>query len=654
MIKRFGKNLVLLEKLASGGMAEVYRAKQVGHGGFQKTVALKRILPQYASKEDFKRMFREEANLSAVLQHPNIVQIFSNGEQDKYLYLVMEYVNGKNVRQLLAACDKAKIRIPIDVSCYIIAEAAKGLACAHDAIDELNQRPLNIIHRDVSPQNLMLSYNGLVKIVDFGIAKAANQSEETRAGVLKGKFGYMSPEQAQGMTLDSRSDIFSLGIVLFEMLTQRRLFTTKDDMKTLKLVQQCRVPRPSKYNPSVESALDNIVLKALSKDRSDRYQSAEDFFYELQSYISQKHPQFKLKKLSSMLMKIFSDKIKKEKEKQQKANEELAAFSFDLEDIPSDPGQAGDANLHIQDFNDKKDYDAFLNNLDKGKGTEQDQQEAHPLAQKEKAPADTSKSKEENAVKAPENKTAKGGGDREDVKSSSEQSSLMTNAGGVNEISSGVVNLKNDHQGKSLSANAAYDLGDDIFENEEAQPTTARVRMTASNPVSQDEADNRRPWGKIAVAVVLVLGAYFITTMPEQSRQQLVCGIKAKIGFPLCGSEVQQRDKAPAKIVDNTPEPDRNPAAIHYPWKEKSKVPKGILNLTSVPDANEIYINGQQLIDPQTRKPAGTPLRNYTMKPGIYDVELRSTVFGLSVKKQIEIKSDAKEDHLEVILAKPE
>ncbi|MEO5666459.1 MAG: serine/threonine-protein kinase [Bdellovibrionota bacterium] len=315
-------DLVLLEKLAAGGMAEVYRAIQQGYGGFEKVVAVKRILPHFASDEEFKNMFVMEAQLSGLLQHPNVVQVFSNGESEGYLYLVMEFVDGKNLRQLLARADKQKVRIPIECACFVLAEAAKGLEYAHSFVDQRTGQGMEIVHRDMSPQNIMLSYDGGVKIVDFGIAKAAARSEHTRAGVLKGKFGYMSPEQAQGMPIDRRSDIFALGIIFFELLTQRRLFSHDDDMRTLQLIRECNVPRPSKYNPSISPALDRIVLKALAKNRSDRYATASELYADIHLFMNQKYPQFLSMEFAKLLKtKIFHDDIATERKKR----EEMAA-----------------------------------------------------------------------------------------------------------------------------------------------------------------------------------------------------------------------------------------------------------------------------------------------------------------------------------------
>jgi serine/threonine protein kinase len=325
MAQQFGQDLILLERIAAGGMAEVYRAKQLGYAGFEKTVAVKRILPNFAENEEFKQMFRMEANLSAHLQHSNIAQVFSNGEFDSYLYLIMEFVDGKNVRQLLARADKKKARIPIELSLFIACEVAKGLQFAHNFTDEKTGEALEIVHRDMSPQNVMLSYDGAIKIVDFGIAKAAAKSGQTRAGVLKGKFGYMSPEQAQGMNIDRRTDIFAMGIILFELLTQRRLFTADDDLKTLQLVKDCKVPKPSKYNPDVSPTLDNIVLKALKRERVERYESGEEFYGELFRYLSQKYPKFLPTDLSRYLRDMFKDDIVEEKKKRDKLNAEIPA-----------------------------------------------------------------------------------------------------------------------------------------------------------------------------------------------------------------------------------------------------------------------------------------------------------------------------------------
>jgi hypothetical protein len=237
----------------------------------------------------------------------------------------MEFVDGKNVRQLLARADKKKAKIPIEISCFIASETAKGLEYAHNFADEKTGQPLELVHRDMSPQNVMLGYEAGVKIVDFGIAKAAARSGHTKAGVLKGKFGYMSPEQAQGMNIDRRTDIFALGIILFELLTQRRLFTSDDDMKTLQLVKECRVPRPSKYNPNVSPQLDSIVLKTLRKERGERYGSAAELYADLSHFMNHKYPRFLSTDMSNFIKGLFSEDIVEERKKRERYNAEIPA-----------------------------------------------------------------------------------------------------------------------------------------------------------------------------------------------------------------------------------------------------------------------------------------------------------------------------------------
>ncbi|RYZ78767.1 MAG: serine/threonine protein kinase, partial [Proteobacteria bacterium] len=220
-LEQFGKYL-LLEKLASGGMAEVYLAKSVGAVGVNKFVAVKRILPQYSQSREYIDMFKEEAKIAVNLNHGNVVSIYDFGVEHEQFYLVMEYVEGRNLRQIINEMKKSNVQFSTDQIVFIMKEVAAGLDHAHRCIDGSTGRPLNITHRDMSPQNIMVSFEGETKIIDFGIAKAETQVEATKAGTLKGKFGYMSPEQADGMPIDLRTDIFSLGIVLWELLANDR------------------------------------------------------------------------------------------------------------------------------------------------------------------------------------------------------------------------------------------------------------------------------------------------------------------------------------------------------------------------------------------------------------------------------------------------
>ncbi len=305
-LETFGK-YVLLERLASGGMAEVYLAKSTGAGGINKFVAIKRILPQYSDHPEFIEMFKEEANICVNLNHGNVVSIFDFGVEKKQFYLVMEYVEGQNLRQILNHLKKENKYFSIDQIVYMGKEVAAGLDHAHRCLDGTTGKPLNITHRDMSPQNVMVSFEGEVKIVDFGIAKKAeSEIEATRAGTIKGKFGYMSPEQADGQTVDLRTDIFSLGIVLWELLANDRLFTSNSEAATLRKIRDCQIPSLRKLNPSIPPELERIVNKALAKDKTLRYQTAASFHRDLNRFLNTQYPEFSPHDFSVFMKSAFS------------------------------------------------------------------------------------------------------------------------------------------------------------------------------------------------------------------------------------------------------------------------------------------------------------------------------------------------------------
>lgn len=306
----FGK-YILLEKLATGGMAEVYLSKLTGAENVSKFVAVKRILPQFSQNQEFVEMFKEEAKIAVNLSHGNIVPIYEFGEQSGQFYLAMEYVAGRNLRQLLNRLSKTNLRLSLDQIVYIVNEVAKGLDYAHRSVDSTTGRPLNITHRDMSPQNVMVSFEGEVKIVDFGIAKAESKIENTRAGTLKGKFGYMSPEQAEGLEVDFRTDIFSLGIVLWELVSGERLFISNNEVNTLRKIRDCVVPSLRKIDPNIPSELERITNKALARDRNLRYQSAADFHRDLSRFLARQFPDFTAQDFSTFVKTIF-DKEREE------------------------------------------------------------------------------------------------------------------------------------------------------------------------------------------------------------------------------------------------------------------------------------------------------------------------------------------------------
>ncbi len=282
----FGK-YELVERLGNGGMAEVWRARIRGPAGFTRSLVVKRILPHLATDSSFVGMFISEAQLSAKLSHPNIIQVFELGEVDGEYYIAIEYVRGRDLSTFSRAHLDEPGAIPPGVSAYIMREVCRALAYAHEFRDE-DGNLVRLIHRDVSPSNVMLSHDGAVKLLDFGIAKAlAESGDRTQTGTLKGKFAYMAPEQLEGNDFDHRADIFAAGVILHEILVGKRLFRGHNDLKTIALVKSANVEPPSQLNPAVPQALDGIALKALARDPAQRYQSASDMAADLDEVVHQ-------------------------------------------------------------------------------------------------------------------------------------------------------------------------------------------------------------------------------------------------------------------------------------------------------------------------------------------------------------------------------
>ena len=309
----FGKYL-LLDRINIGGMAEVWRGKTFGAGGFEKLIAIKRILPNIAEDEEFISMFIDEAKITVQLEHANIGQVLDLGQIQSSYYIAMEYISGKDMRAIFDRCRKKGEPPPIPLACYLIAKSCEGLDYAHRKNDRMG-KPMNIVHRDVSPQNALVSYDGEVKVIDFGIAKAAGKATKTQAGILKGKFGYMSPEQIRGLPLDRRSDVFAIGVCLYEMLTGERLFVGDSDFSVLEKVRKVEVLPPSTYNRKIPDALEKIVMKALAKDVDDRYQYASELADDLQRFLITSESVFGRKDLAAYMRATFAEDVEKEKQR---------------------------------------------------------------------------------------------------------------------------------------------------------------------------------------------------------------------------------------------------------------------------------------------------------------------------------------------------
>ncbi len=276
----------LIHKLATGGMAEVFLAKAAGPKGFEKLLVLKRILPHLASDPSFVEMFLSEARLAAQLNHPNIVQIFDFGEADGTYFLAMEYIDGANLREVIRRATGLGLTMPIALCARIIAAACEGLAFAHNFWDLTTGQELNIIHRDISPDNILLSRQGAVKVVDFGIAKAAGVSPHTQTGVLKGKLSYMPPEYLRNEVLDGRVDVYSLGVVFYELLTGQRPFTARSEAGMVQAVLY-EAPVPAvQWRKDLPQAVQRILAKALAKDRESRYLDCIGLQEDLEEFIA--------------------------------------------------------------------------------------------------------------------------------------------------------------------------------------------------------------------------------------------------------------------------------------------------------------------------------------------------------------------------------
>jgi len=301
----------LTKKIATGGMAELFRARRkVGLEGFEKILAIKRILPHLSNNRDFVAMFADEAKIAAQLTHQNIVQIFDFGRLDETYFIAMEFVLGSNLSGIMEKTAQLDTRLSINDSIFIITRAAIGLDYAHRRRN-LQNLPLNIIHRDISPQNILVSYEGEVKLTDFGIAKAALTTSTTKTGVLKGKVSYMAPEQARGEEMDRRSDIFSLGAVLYELLTYRRLFAGESELQILESLKDPHIEPPSRLNPDIPMELDRIVLKALAPRPEGRYQSAEEMFTDCETFIASRDDFPSTYGFRNFLQIIFRDEIER-------------------------------------------------------------------------------------------------------------------------------------------------------------------------------------------------------------------------------------------------------------------------------------------------------------------------------------------------------
>ncbi|MBX5484328.1 MAG: protein kinase [Myxococcaceae bacterium] len=305
----FGK-YQLLKKLATGGMAEVWLARQSGIEGFQKLCVVKRILPHLADDPEFVQMFLNEAKIAARFSHPNIAQIYDLGEVNGSYFIAMEFVHGEDLGRVMRKAWSTGQWVARPLAIRIVAAACEGLYYAHTKTDDRGN-PLKVVHRDISPQNILVSFDGSVKVVDFGIAKAADAQSMTRSGAIKGKFAYMSPEQAAGKPLDQRSDIFAIGLVLYELLTGVRPLKRDSELATLQAALECSIEPPSKV-ADVPEELDPIVMGALAKSADDRYRDARELQMALEEFLVSQRWVATSVQVAELMTTLFKDRLEEE------------------------------------------------------------------------------------------------------------------------------------------------------------------------------------------------------------------------------------------------------------------------------------------------------------------------------------------------------
>ncbi len=303
-------NYDLLGLIARGGMAEIYKAKKKGVKGFEKIIAIKKILPGFGEDDKYIEMLVDEAKIAAELSHPNIVQIYDLGRKDDYYFIAMEYVLGKDLRLILTRLLEQDILFPEEISIYLIIKVLEALSYAH-SVKDVHGKHLKIVHRDISPPNIIISYNGDIKLTDFGIAKASNRIHQTISGSLKGKILYMSPEQARGdKDIDLRSDLYSVGVILFELITGKKLFLDSSEMAILKKVQDADIVNLTEIKKDIDPELENIILKSLEKDKNMRYQNASDMAKDLESYITKNYDHIPVPThISNFIYNLSKDEI---------------------------------------------------------------------------------------------------------------------------------------------------------------------------------------------------------------------------------------------------------------------------------------------------------------------------------------------------------
>ena len=351
--KKFGQ-YELRSHLATGGMAEIYLARQTGIGGFEKQVVVKRILPELTARREFVEMFFDEARIAAQLKHPNIVEIYDLGQQGEDYFIAMEYLKGETLRETVVESIKRGSPLPPVIAAFVVSQVCDGLAYAHEFADG-SGGSLGIVHRDVSPNNIILTYAGGVKLVDFGVAKTRVQTHRTEAGVLRGKLSYMSPEQCLGRPLDGRSDVFSAGVVLWELLAQRRLFRRNSEQKTIEAVLSAHIPMVKEYRHGVPAALDAIARRAMERKVGARYQDAAQMASEIRKCLLNQDKMVSNQEVGEFVRALFKGETQKTQRRPEKMLTPIGRPAF-LDNLDDETSPERDMSTMLVDLDEDEPY----------------------------------------------------------------------------------------------------------------------------------------------------------------------------------------------------------------------------------------------------------------------------------------------------------
>jgi eukaryotic-like serine/threonine-protein kinase len=335
----------VVQRIAAGGMAEVYQGESAGIEGFRKKVAIKKVLPKLSQNREFIHMFLDEARLCAYLSHSKCVQVFDIGQAAGAHFIVMEFVDGADLQGVLEYLQRHERQMPVEVACLIAMHVCEGLAYAHDACDHLGQ-PLGIVHRDISPHNVLMTRYGEVKLVDFGLAKASSHLTAEEEDIVKGKFGYLAPEVTLGQSADRRVDIFAAGILLWEMLSGRRLFKGETDLETFKQVQAALIPDMRQLRKDVGDDIAYVLSKALARDRDQRYAQAGDFARDLSVVMDRLNKPVTYQDIAKLVSETAGERAKKRKFEQKDAAGTLGDLILDaLHDFSGGGAEAAPTSL---------------------------------------------------------------------------------------------------------------------------------------------------------------------------------------------------------------------------------------------------------------------------------------------------------------------